>query len=301
MHRRVRLVEVGPQRVHRALAARRRGAAARRPLRPARAARAGRARARRRALHGADRVPRDRQARGAAPDPRAARARRGRRGARPRRARRPGTTRPGCGSATATARRRPASSPACRSASRRAPARWAGRCPACGSSVDDGELVLDPATDPTFFLRYLGEEPHAGPVADRRPRARRRGRLPLLRGPRRRRDRLRRLPDRPVRGRVGARRPPGGRRRRASSPRPTTSAAASSAPSSSCATGHAPSDALARELQEHVKAETAPYKYPRIVDFAAELPRTPSGKLRRAALRLRISTAIRCLCAGDAG
>ena len=49
--------------------------------------------------------------------------------------------------------------------------------------------------------------------------------------------------------------------------------------------GHAPSEALARELQEHVKAETAPYKYPRIVDFAAELPRTPSGKVRRAALR----------------
>jgi acetyl-CoA synthetase len=49
--------------------------------------------------------------------------------------------------------------------------------------------------------------------------------------------------------------------------------------------GHAPSTKLARELQEHVKAETAPYKYPRIVEFAAELPRTPSGKVRRAALR----------------
>ena len=51
--------------------------------------------------------------------------------------------------------------------------------------------------------------------------------------------------------------------------------------------GHAPSPALARELQDHVKAETAPYKYPRIVDFAAELPRTASGKVRRAALRER--------------
>jgi acetyl-CoA synthetase len=49
--------------------------------------------------------------------------------------------------------------------------------------------------------------------------------------------------------------------------------------------GHAPSDALARALQDHVKAQTAPYKYPRIVDFAAELPKTPSGKVRRAALR----------------
>ena len=49
--------------------------------------------------------------------------------------------------------------------------------------------------------------------------------------------------------------------------------------------GHEPSDALARELQDHVKAQTAPYKYPRIVDFAGELPKTASGKVRRAALR----------------
>ena len=49
--------------------------------------------------------------------------------------------------------------------------------------------------------------------------------------------------------------------------------------------GHAPGPALVRELQEHVKAETAPYKYPRIVDFAAELPKTPSGKIKRAELR----------------
>jgi len=46
-----------------------------------------------------------------------------------------------------------------------------------------------------------------------------------------------------------------------------------------------PSDELARELQEHVRSETAPYKYPRIVDFADSLPKTPSGKIRRAELR----------------
>lgn len=51
--------------------------------------------------------------------------------------------------------------------------------------------------------------------------------------------------------------------------------------------GHSPSDGLASELQEHVKAQTAPYKYPRIVDFAAQLPKTPSGKIRRAELRRR--------------
>ena len=49
--------------------------------------------------------------------------------------------------------------------------------------------------------------------------------------------------------------------------------------------GEAPSDELARELQEHVKAQTAPYKYPRIVEFAEELPKTTSGKIRRAELR----------------
>jgi acetyl-CoA synthetase len=49
--------------------------------------------------------------------------------------------------------------------------------------------------------------------------------------------------------------------------------------------GYQPGAALATELQEHVKAETAPYKYPRIVDFAAELPKTPSGKIKRALLR----------------
>ena len=49
--------------------------------------------------------------------------------------------------------------------------------------------------------------------------------------------------------------------------------------------GFAGSDDLARELQDHVKAQTAPYKYPRIVDFAPDLPKTPSGKIRRALLR----------------
>jgi acetyl-CoA synthetase len=49
--------------------------------------------------------------------------------------------------------------------------------------------------------------------------------------------------------------------------------------------GFAASDDLARELQDHVKDQTAPYKYPRIVDFAPDLPKTPSGKIRRAVLR----------------
>jgi acyl-coenzyme A synthetase/AMP-(fatty) acid ligase len=46
-----------------------------------------------------------------------------------------------------------------------------------------------------------------------------------------------------------------------------------------------PSERLAAELQEHVKSVTAPYKYPRIVEFADSLPKTSSGKIRRAELR----------------
>ena len=45
------------------------------------------------------------------------------------------------------------------------------------------------------------------------------------------------------------------------------------------------SDDLVKELQNHVKRETAPYKYPRIIDFVDELPKTISGKVQRAAIR----------------
>lgn len=45
------------------------------------------------------------------------------------------------------------------------------------------------------------------------------------------------------------------------------------------------SDSLVKELQNHVKRETAPYKYPRIIDFVDELPKTISGKVQRAAIR----------------
>lgn len=51
--------------------------------------------------------------------------------------------------------------------------------------------------------------------------------------------------------------------------------------------GHEPSDHLAHELQEHVKKQTAAYKYPRVIEFADELPKTISGKIRRAEIRAR--------------
>jgi acyl-coenzyme A synthetase/AMP-(fatty) acid ligase len=150
--------------------------------------------------------------------------------------------------------------------------------------VDDGELVLDPATDPTFFLRYLGEQPPAGAwrTGDR-VRADEDGFL-YFEG---------RADD--VIVSAGYRIGPFEVESVLAAHPAVADAAVVAAPDDERGSvvravvvlrdGHAPSDALARELQDHVKAETAPYKYPRIVDFAAELPRTPSGKLRRAALR----------------
>ena len=42
---------------------------------------------------------------------------------------------------------------------------------------------------------------------------------------------------------------------------------------------------LIKELQDHVKSETAPYKYPRVIEFVDELPKTISGKIRRVEIR----------------
>ncbi len=48
---------------------------------------------------------------------------------------------------------------------------------------------------------------------------------------------------------------------------------------------YTPSDELVKELQDHVKKVTAPYKYPRIIEFVDELPKTISGKIRRVQIR----------------
>jgi acyl-coenzyme A synthetase/AMP-(fatty) acid ligase len=49
--------------------------------------------------------------------------------------------------------------------------------------------------------------------------------------------------------------------------------------------GNEGTDALVSELKEHCKRVTAPYKYPREIEFLAELPKTRSGKIRRVDLR----------------
>lgn len=49
--------------------------------------------------------------------------------------------------------------------------------------------------------------------------------------------------------------------------------------------GFEPSDVLIKELQNHVKRTTAPYKYPRVIEFVKELPKTTSGKIKRVDIR----------------
>jgi 2-aminobenzoate-CoA ligase len=58
------------------------------------------------------------------------------------------------------------------------------------------------------------------------------------------------------------------------------------------APGVAPDVGLANELQEHVKREIAPYKYPRAIEFVTQLPKTETGKLKRFALRQLAQAAV---------
>ena len=51
--------------------------------------------------------------------------------------------------------------------------------------------------------------------------------------------------------------------------------------------GYEPSERLGKELQAYVKNGTSPYKYPRVVDFVRELPKSSSGKVKRVDIRNR--------------
>ncbi|MEG1663075.1 MAG: AMP-binding protein, partial [Clostridia bacterium] len=51
------------------------------------------------------------------------------------------------------------------------------------------------------------------------------------------------------------------------------------------ANGYTATDELKLEIQQYVKKATAPYKYPRVIDFVADLPKTISGKIKRKELR----------------
>ncbi|HEU4979524.1 MAG TPA: AMP-binding protein [Solirubrobacteraceae bacterium] len=152
--------------------------------------------------------------------------------------------------------------------------------------VKDGELVLDPATDPTFFLHYLGEQPHEGPWHTGDRVAQDGDGWLWFEG---------RTDD--VIISAGYRIGPFEVESALVEHEAVAEAAVVAAPDDERGSvvravvvlrdGFAPSEELARALQDHVKAQTAPYKYPRIVEFAAGLPKTASGKIRRAAIRQR--------------
>jgi acyl-coenzyme A synthetase/AMP-(fatty) acid ligase len=156
--------------------------------------------------------------------------------------------------------------------------------PGMALSIDDGELVADPATVPTFFLHYRGDS--------------------APRGVWRTGDRVTQDEDGFLffEGRTddviissGYRIGPFEVESALVAHEAVAEAAVVAAPDDERGSivravvvlreGFAASDELATVLQDHVKEQTAPYKYPRIVEFAAELPKTASGKVRRALLR----------------
>jgi acetyl-CoA synthetase len=159
--------------------------------------------------------------------------------------------------------------------------------PGVNLQVDAGELVLaDPRTDPTFFVGHL----NGGPAPDDRP---------WHTG-----DRVRADEDGYLyfEGRsddliisAGYRIGPFEVESALVSHVAVAEAAVVAAPDEERGSvvravvvlrdGFEPTPQLAAELQEHVRDQTAPYKYPRIVDFATELPKTSSGKVQRALLR----------------
>jgi acyl-coenzyme A synthetase/AMP-(fatty) acid ligase len=157
--------------------------------------------------------------------------------------------------------------------------------PGMGLSVQDGELVVDPAGVPTFFLGYLHE--HVRRDGTRWVIEDRRAGGPWHTGDRVTADEdgwlyfVGRSDDVIVSAgyRIG---PFEVESALVSHPAVAEAAAVAAADEEP---ERAPSEELVRELQDHVKHETAPYKYPRIIDFAAELPKTASGKIRRAELR----------------
>jgi acetyl-CoA synthetase len=172
--------------------------------------------------------------------------------------------------------------------------------PGVGLAIREGELVLDPTSVPTFFLGYLGEHVQRGADGSWSIEDRREG------GPWRTGDRVGEDADGWLHfeGRnddvivsAGYRIGPFEVESALVAHPAVAEAAAVSAPDEERGAvvravvvlregSPPPSPELIRELQDHVKRETAPYKYPRIVDFAAELPKTASGKIKRAELRL---------------
>jgi acyl-coenzyme A synthetase/AMP-(fatty) acid ligase len=154
-----------------------------------------------------------------------------------------------------------------------------------GSPTDFGELWLDPNTVPTFFRGYVGEPPHD-------------------RGMWRTGDRVRRDEDGlfwfdgrtdDVIISAGYRIGPFEVESALVEHPAVAEAAAVAAPDPERGSivravvvlrdGLDGDEQLVRDLQQHVKQTTAPYKYPRLIEFRDSLPKTSSGKIKRADLR----------------
>jgi acyl-coenzyme A synthetase/AMP-(fatty) acid ligase len=171
--------------------------------------------------------------------------------------------------------------------------------PGMGLAIVDGELTVDPASVPTFFLGYLGEHVRRGSDGAWNVEDRRCG------GAWQTGDRVAEDDDGWLyfEGRTddvivsaGYRIGPFEVESALVAHPAVAEAAAVAAPDEERGAvvravvvlrdgDYAPSPELVRELQEHVKRETAPYKYPRIIEFVKELPKTSSGKVKRAQLR----------------
>jgi acetyl-CoA synthetase len=152
--------------------------------------------------------------------------------------------------------------------------------------LDDGELVVDPTTVPTFFSGYIGE--------NQAPREQ-----PWRTGDRVEMDRdgflwfQGRADDIIIS--AGYRVGPFEVESALCAHEAVEESAAVGAPDDERGSvvralvvlrdGYEPSEELKRALQEHVKSETAPYKYPRQLEFVQSLPKTASGKIKRAELR----------------
>jgi acetyl-CoA synthetase len=166
-------------------------------------------------------------------------------------------------------------------------------------AILDGELTVDPASVPTFFLGYLGEHVRRDSDGEWNVDDRRDGE-PWMTG-----DRVTEDEDGWLyfEGRgddvivsAGYRIGPFEVESALVAHPAVAEAAAVAAPDEERGSvvravvvlregDYVPSPELVRELQDHVKRETAPYKYPRIIDFVEELPKTASGKVKRAQLR----------------
>src|SRR5664280_1891813 len=198
----------------------------------------------------------------------------------------------GCGgrapastSGTATARPRPARSRPIRTAYRLDPARWDGRCPGSGRSSTPASWWWTRRPCRPYFLRYLGQPPPAGRW--------------------RTGDQVRQDDDGYLyfEGRTddviisaGYRIGPFEVESVLARHPAVADVAVVAAPDAERGSvvraivvlqpGGTPSAELASELQDFVKQRTAPYKYPRLVEFVTGLPKTTSGKIRRRELRL---------------